>query len=348
MPILKAAMDWKPFKIDALGIVTLLGAENLRQSVSRLVPHPFAEHLPLLAAQIFADDTITDNLSGFTLYNITDGVLATDVSAWWQRWLTCQKLNFNTTTFHVTALTKPRPLFTTGSVLAICINAMVNAALIIVAVLLGDWYGFATSVSLVVTVIARTYILSSLRQSVDELVAEADAQSTESVILFLKLPDGKAVTVRTTRGIATCVLLTEARPKHHSLYLSFRALDWVAFGVLVVCLGSACLCMQLIVIATMLFATVFVVFRIGCDEYHIGRRLEIVQDDRDGNDDRHLAYLRMELTEDQERSMIDWHLFPMTSNKVWWNRYRKTQRTMEDCAETSKAANVSLGSAAPA
>lgn len=92
MPVLNAK-DWTPFKLDALGIVTLLGTEGLRQSISRLVPNRFVEYLPLLAPQIIADNTITHVVPGFTLYNITDGVLAIDLSAWLTRWLLCQDFN---------------------------------------------------------------------------------------------------------------------------------------------------------------------------------------------------------------------------------------------------------------
>jgi hypothetical protein len=190
MPVLKGAKDWAPFKIDALGIVTLFAADSVRQSISRLVPNGIAEYLPLLATQIIADNTIADSVPGFTLYNITDGILATDLSAWWTRWLLCQNLNWHTTTLHVYALPKQRPLWTTTSVAMLCYNIVMDAALIVIPVLLGDWYGFAASVGLVVTVVARSYILSSLRQSVDHLATEAEKQK-DPVMLSLHFQTGE-------------------------------------------------------------------------------------------------------------------------------------------------------------
>ena len=221
----------------------------------------------------------------------------------------------------------------------VCFNITVDATLIVIPVLLGDWYGFAASVGLVVTVIARAYILSSLRHSVDHLVIEAEKQR-DPVTLFLTLPNGRAVTVLTTRGITTNVLLTEARPANHALYLLFRAIDWLAFGVLVVCLGSACLCTQIFIIATLLLATTVVVRRFGCDEYQIGRRLEIVQTDQDGDDSRHSAYFKLSLSEEQEEAMISWHLLPMRFNAFWWDRYRSRQGAMKKFSDVGASAKT--------
>ena len=204
MPVIKSAKDWAPFYIDALGLITLLAAESLRQSISRLVYNPYAEYLPFLAAQIFADNTIANPVPGFTLYNITDGVLATDLSAWWTRWLLCQKLQYNATTLHVNALASQRPLITCHWVLMVCMNFIVNGALIVIPVLLGDWYGFASSVSIVTIIFARGYLLFSLRQSLDKLVDDAEQAGQgrrDPVTLFLTVLNGRAVTIRTTRGI---------------------------------------------------------------------------------------------------------------------------------------------------
>ncbi|KIN08353.1 hypothetical protein OIDMADRAFT_48218 [Oidiodendron maius Zn] len=325
MPVLESLKHWAPFHIDALGIITLLAADSLRQSISRLVHNPFAEYLPLLAAHIFADNTIANPIPGFTLYNITDGVMATDLSAWWTRWLMCQKLNYNSTTFHVNALAQRRPLTTLHWALMVCINFTVNATLVVIPVLLGDWYGFASSVSLVAVIIARGCMLFSLRRSLDNLVERAEEHNCDPVTLFVMLPNGMAVTIRTTRGITTNVFLTEPRPGSHFLYVLFRGVTWLAFGVLVVSLGSACLCVQIMIVVTILLATIVVVNRLGCDERYIGRRLEIVQIDAPGDDARYQAYLNMNLCDEHEEALVCWHLLPMKYNTFWWNRYRQRQ-----------------------
>ncbi|XDG01328.1 hypothetical protein ABKA04_000943 [Annulohypoxylon sp. FPYF3050] len=321
MPII-AAKDWAPFKIDALGIITLLGTESLRQSISRLVHNGFAEYLPLLAPQIIADNTITDVVPGFTLYNITDGVLAIDLSPWWTRWLTCQSLNWNTTVLEVKASPTRQPLVTFPWLVMLFSNAIINAIIIVIPVLLDDWYGFAASVSLVVTVVSRAYIVSSLRRSIDGLVVQAESER-DPVKLFLTCPDGKALTIRTTRGIATNILLTSPRPRHRLAYQLFQGVQWVALGVLVVSLGSASLCVQIILIGVILLATFIVAQRYGCDEYHIGRCLEIAQYNPlpSDADRRGVAYMNLDLTAEEESAMISWHLLPQLYNEYLWNRY---------------------------
>lgn len=317
---------WQPFKLDALGIITLLGTDSLRQSMSRLVQSGFVEYLPLLAPQIIADNTITNGVPGFTLFNITDGILATDLSAWWTRWLTCQDVNWNTTVLDVSSEKRMRPLVTIRWILMLLGNVLINVAIITVPVLLKDWYGFAASVSLVMTIVARAYILQSLRSSIDRCVLKADKQM-DLVKLFLTLPSGKAVIIHTTRGIATEILLTEPQPKLIYLYRFFQWVDWISLGVLVVTLGSASLPLQIILIGIVLISTFVVVQRFGCDERHVGRRLvissrtSVQQEDR-----RSSAYLNLNLSMEEEMAMISWHLIPMKYNTFWWNRYENEKR----------------------
>ena len=71
---------WAPFKMDALGIVTLLGADEMDAMVGRLVRTPYTNYLPLLGAYTVAGNSITKPLPGYAVYNITDGIKATDVA----------------------------------------------------------------------------------------------------------------------------------------------------------------------------------------------------------------------------------------------------------------------------
>lgn len=322
MPALGDLKEWAPFHIDALGLVSLLAAESLRHSISRLVPSPYAEYLPLLAPQIFADNTIANPIPGFTLYNITDGFGATDLSAWFTRWLMCQKFKYNSTTLLVNAFSKQRPLVTPRWALMVCINFIVNASLVVLSALLGDWYGITSAISLLMIVFARGYMLFALRSSLDSLIEEAEKHDRDRVTLFLTLPNGRAVTILTTRGITVKVLLTEAVPEDWLLYMFFRGLTWVAFGVLVFSLGSASLCAQAVIVVTMLLSTVAVVNRLGCNEQQVGRRLGILQVDVPGEDARRQVFLNMHLNPEQEEALLSWHLLPMKYNTFWWNRYR--------------------------
>lgn len=39
----------------------------------------------------------------------------------------------------------------------------------------------------------------------------------------------------------------------------------------------------------------------------------------------YLPYVRLDLSPDQEDSMVHWNLFPQRSNALWWGRYREAK-----------------------
>lgn len=79
-PVLASTKTWSPFKIDALGLITLLGAGAMRKSLGQLVFTPW-EYFALLAGYIFADNSVADPVPDFVLYNVTEGIMASDLSA---------------------------------------------------------------------------------------------------------------------------------------------------------------------------------------------------------------------------------------------------------------------------
>ena len=99
--------QWNPFKIDALGLITLLGADEVNQSIGTLQRRRFTEYLPLLAAFIVAGDRFNSEQPGFALYNITDGITTTELKGWFTRWLTAQKIRTGTTVFRWHVREKP-------------------------------------------------------------------------------------------------------------------------------------------------------------------------------------------------------------------------------------------------
>lgn len=80
-------------KIDALGLVTLLGAEEMDRSIGRLVPSIYLEYLPLLGAFVVAGNRFTTKKPGFVLYNISAGIMTTELAGWFSRWLQTQDFN---------------------------------------------------------------------------------------------------------------------------------------------------------------------------------------------------------------------------------------------------------------
>lgn len=77
--------DWKPFKIDALGLVTLLGAEEMNLALRALIWSDLKECLHLTAAYAVANNDIMTPKSGFTLYNISDVMKGAGIAAWFYR-----------------------------------------------------------------------------------------------------------------------------------------------------------------------------------------------------------------------------------------------------------------------
>jgi hypothetical protein len=63
---LRGLKEWKPFGIDALGLVTLLGAEEINKSVGTLQRRRITECLPLLAAFVVAGDRFTEEQPGYS------------------------------------------------------------------------------------------------------------------------------------------------------------------------------------------------------------------------------------------------------------------------------------------
>ncbi|KAI1749455.1 hypothetical protein F4782DRAFT_303928 [Xylaria castorea] len=321
--ILSYIQQWAPFKIDALGLVTLLGAAKIDQEVGQLCYNRYTEYMPLLGAFVIADDQLVRPIAGFTLYNISDGIVATDLAGWFERWLQSRDLTFCSSTVTVSVAAKeyrPRP----ADRLISYALALLAPFLVVWAGLLGDYWGLANGLAVLSSIAARFVVLSQNRAAVDRAV-ESDNIGAEPVKVLVALPDGKVVTIQTTRNIVLECLLTTPRPFRPLLYLSARAFGWTAFGVHVVALGMASLSSQLITIALLLGATIAVAWQIGADPERIGRRLVLKRHDSHVPF-RAAAYARFDLSKDEEESMMQWNLFPHRSNKAWWAKYTQAKQ----------------------
>lgn len=327
MPPLTSIKSWSPFKIDALGIVTLLGADAVRKSLGRLTYSLF-EYFPLLAGHIFVDNSVADPIPGFVLYNITEGVVATNLSTWFTRWLLCQKVTYSATHLEITGTTSRHGQTNHHS--RACIVALVlNSLLIIWPLLMSDWYGFVASFSLVGVVAVRIWTLRAMRQSLDANFAQASTTTkSKPVKLFISLPTGERVTVRTTTGITQDCLLTEARPNSSHGHMIAQTIAWVAFGIHVVSLGMACLAVQLVLLTSTLVCSVAAV---QCwwsegwnsEEHRLGSRMVIKRSDTSGIQSMAKMYVLLELNDEEEQNMVDWSLIPTRSSRLWLPTYRQ-------------------------
>ncbi|KAI1499751.1 hypothetical protein F5X99DRAFT_269136 [Biscogniauxia marginata] len=321
--ILEGLEKWSPFQVDALGLVTLIGAEQVDRVLGQLAWNTITEWLPTLGAYIFATDQITEPIPGFTLYNITDGILATDLAGWFSRWLLCQDLTFCSSTIHIVGTNPGAGKPGRQHFKQICSLALGSMTIVpvVLSILVGDWWGLANTTAMLASVLVRQIILYQNRLALDLAMEESERTSCEYVKVLITLPNGKVVTVYTTRGIVIDCLLTTPRPPNPKLYSVSRVAGWFAFGVHVISLGMASLFSQIISVILLISATILVVRQIGTDRKRIGRRMVFERFDSQA-EFRAATYARLDLTMNEEDSMVLWNLFPHRSNESWWNKYR--------------------------
>lgn len=322
--VVEVLASWAPFRIDALGLVTMIGAEEVDRSIGRLVDSPWTEYLPLLGAFIVAGNRFIEPIPGMTLYNVSDSIVATDVSGWLGRWLVKQDVRWNTTAYiwgtrnAVRRDTYPR-------IQALLVGLLANGALIALSALVRDWFGLVNAAVLALSVAVRRYMLSENRRFLDNVAGCLRGTDAEMVKVFCTLANGRAVTLFAPRGIVTKGFLTTPRPDHRGLYAMCRAVGWVTFGLHVICIGQTTLFIQILTVVCMITATVVCIYGFGCDELSIGRKMHIyaLNDLGAADDRRTMAYARLRLTDEEENSMLSWGLLPQRSNTEWWENYTR-------------------------
>ncbi|KIX08977.1 uncharacterized protein Z518_00055 [Rhinocladiella mackenziei CBS 650.93] len=321
--LLSTLKSWSPFRIDALGLVTILGFHEINLSVGRFLHSWITECLPFLGAFTVASNQILEPIPGFVLYNISDGIMATDLSSWFTRWLTLYPLTYTSTVleFKTDANPLPHPRWLASPSLGIC----VCSPLIVLACLMGDWWGLANALSMTASVIVRKVILLQNRAAIDRAVLLSTSPSLpqdEVVKAFLTTPSGKAVTIYAPRRIVINVLLTNTTPLNPALYSATRMTGWASFAIHIVALGMTSLFNQLLSVAVLAVSTILAIRGVGDMPHLLGERLYIDVSCRSANEFRAAAYAALNLSEKEEQSMVLWNLFPHRSNTRWWERYR--------------------------
>jgi hypothetical protein len=190
-----------------------------------------------------------------------------------------------------------------------------NVVLVVLPMLIGDWYGFAALLSLLSLVLVRNWILNDFRRSVHYRVGKATSGTKENEVkLFITLPIGTPVTAVNTTGIIQKCLLTEAKPRSKEVHMTARTVCWLAFGIHTVTLGMACLAVQLLIITlTIAFSVAMVqswyTDRHDSTETRIGGRLVIKQRNNGGFGTMASVYALLDLSEEEEQTMVDWALY---------------------------------------
>ena len=321
---------WAPFRIDALGLVTLLGAERVDQVVGRLAHHRLTSYLPLLGAFKIAGNDFVQPIPGFVLYNVTDGIVATDLSGWFCRWLLSQELTYTSTT-----LTISEAVGGSGGHRRFegwcnyALGMLATGPLLAMAILMGDWWGLVNVASMAISVLVRLVVVGGNYAAIDRAVDVAAESSAKQVKVIVTLPTGELITVRTTVGIVLNCILTNPRLRHPKFYNLVRAIGWVGFGCHVISLGMAALLNQLLTVVVVVGATALVVWKVGDDESRIGKRLRIHRSDHPPPDWRATAISRLQLSRTEEDCLLTWNLLPQRSNEIWWQTFRQCQEEPE-------------------
>jgi hypothetical protein len=292
--------------IDALGLVTILGTEEIDLSIGRLVRSPYLEFLPLLGAFVIAGDRFTEKRSGFTLYNISGGIMTTEVAGWFSRWLRAQR--FRKVRSIVTWEVKRSPTrWTAFFVGFLLVSLPCNGMLVALTLLSEDWWGFANAMAMVVSVVVRVVLVAQNRAGIDRNIQTAEdfigeykyeekcAEHREAVAKFeaalrkneidpeteppeppksprdiakviVVTDDSKAVTIKAPEYLISQVFATNPRIPKPRVYLVFRWIGWAAFAVHIVSIGMAALYTQICTVVLLVVATVLTVNKLGCDD----------------------------------------------------------------------------------
>jgi hypothetical protein len=319
--------DWAPFRIDALGLVTILGAAEVDTCIGRLVHDCLTEWLPLLGAYTIASGQMSKPIPGFVLYNITDGVMATDLSCWLTRWLLSLPLTYTASILKVRPVARQLPR--QRRLVAGSIGLVIFLIIVILATVIGDWWGLANAIAMTMSVVVRKAIVGQNRKAIDIAVQKAKKNADQEVKLFITIPSGRSLTIYAPRMIVIYCFLTEPRPPYPRLYWAMRVVGWTSFGIHVIALGMACLFNQIISVCVLAGSSVVAVLQIGDFQSLIGTKLDFDITLGDPNETRTAAYARLKLSAKEEDSMIQWNMFPHKSNEFWWRRYRTVAQTLQ-------------------
>lgn len=255
------------FEIDALGLVTLLGADEVNLAVGTLQRRRYTEYLPLLAAFVISGNRFTAEQPGFMLYNLSDGIQSTELKGWFTRWLMNQKINNATTVFEW----KRRDSNAQSvSWIAFALSILLVTPLLVCTILMGDWYGVGNSAAIIVSIFTRTYLLTKLRQarnsqirekqestaSSDSLEEKPAEPSKETALkeLCVVRSDGKMVTIKVPEEVLP-TFIKSGKVTNERIYNGVRRVGWVALGAHMCILGMCTLFTQIYTVVLLVLST---------------------------------------------------------------------------------------------
>lgn len=320
---LRSLHSWSPFRLDALGLLTMLGAEEMSREIGSLSTNTLVSWLSLLGGNVIPSNAFVDALHGFTLYNISDAIQSTSLAGWFSRWLLAQRTSQNTSLFIWSVRFQPRSYGLRAPAIGIAVNACITA----LPLLSGDFYGLAAALSMDLSVFVRAYLVAQNRSAIDRAAADTSVHSNELVRTIILLANGKATTVLAPRNVVVNCFLSPPKPVHPIHYGIARAIGWLAFAGFVVTIGQASLVVQMTIVVVTVLATVLTALRIGTEDNGVGKMLQAARlEHPNKNGRRGEAYAMLHLSKEEEETMVDWSLFPQRRNKKWWDQYRAYQK----------------------
>jgi hypothetical protein len=265
MPLpLQTLRSWQPFRLDALGLVTLLGADEVACAVGALSPNFLTDFMPLLGAYRIAGNQFTANEPGYTMYNLTDGVTNTELSAWFTRWLS----QFVTEWVAMDLEVKPKRKFLDfRRIASFLLGTATHFILIAFAIVQGDWYGLANATGLLFATWVRNYLIYANLSGYDVKFSELEKKSTEKKKVLIVRPDGGLVVMYVElRLLLSLFGKVDPAATKYWMYTVARGVGWLAFGVHIVSIGQATLPSQLLAVGVMALATALTIFNVGTQQ----------------------------------------------------------------------------------
>ncbi|KAF3004587.1 hypothetical protein E8E14_006071 [Neopestalotiopsis sp. 37M] len=333
--------NWAPFRIDALGLVTLIGADEVNKSIGRLVQSRVTKYLPLLGASIVANDQFTTMTSGFHLYNVSDAIITTSLSAWLTRWLNSQDLKMSTTVYEWSVApekihkNKLGGTKTWWTLFAVIIGSLAMGGSFAIAILLSDWWGLANATSMAASIFVRCRLVQENVNALDRAVLNAcygrsdihDIRGDiEKVKLLISLADGRMVTMYAPRGLVLEGFTKSLKILRPHLYACTKAIGWFVFGVHALSLGQAEFLSQIYAVSLLVLSTWATAKGLGCNECYItehisAERIEPIDQRESLPDKRMWAYIKLECDDVEEEFLADWGLLPRKANTKWWRTF---------------------------
>lgn len=300
--------SWAPFHIDALGIITLLGADEVDAWLGRLALSKWLEYMPLLGGYVFATDQFRKQQSSYLLYNITSGIVTSDLAGWFTRWMQAQEFEVTRSLVYWDVIEEPR-IWWSYHLLSGAISFVLTGFLVVLAVVSEDWYGFANAIATIISIAVRAFLLQANRNAIDIAVLGAECYPgtfrfalkqwekqendpsgprkprpnedckpnggkwrPEEAKFLIVLPDSRAVTMIMPEKLVIPVFTKNIISHSSNSYHLVRWVGWIAFGMHIVAIGMAKLPTQLYVIAIMVIPTVLACVGFGCDDSKLRKR----------------------------------------------------------------------------